>query len=61
MTTNGKRTMITLRPEWEPELDQLKKDQFYNEPQAEMYRQLIRLGLDALKSNKKGVKAEAFK
>lgn len=50
MATYAKRTMITLRPEWEPELDQLKQEQFYNETQAEMFRQIIARGLEALKA-----------
>lgn len=50
MATHSKRAMITLRPEWEPELDRLKKEQFYNDTQAEMFRYLIGLGLDTLKN-----------
>lgn len=49
MATYSKRAMVTLRPEWEPELDRLKKEQFYNDTQAEMFRYLISLGLNALK------------
>ena len=52
MANSSKRTMITLRPEWEPELEQLKKERFYNETQAEMFRYLISLGLEALKTKK---------
>lgn len=50
MATYSKRAMVTLRPEWEPELDRLKKEQFYNDTQAEMFRYLISLGLNALKA-----------
>lgn len=50
MATYSKRAMVTLRPEWEPELNRLKKEQFYNDTQAEMFRYLISLGLDALKA-----------
>ena len=50
MATYSKRAMVTLRPEWEPELDRLKKERFYNDTQAEMFRYLISLGLNALKA-----------
>lgn len=52
MATYAKRTMVTLRPEWELELDQLKKEQFYNETRAEMFRYIIACGLDTLKTEK---------
>lgn len=48
MATCSKRVLVTLRPEWEPELDQLKQEQFYNETQAEMFRYIISRGLDTL-------------
>lgn len=44
---------MTLRPEWEPMLDQLKKDRFYNDTQAEMFRYLIARGLESLKTENK--------
>lgn len=50
MSTYSKRAMITLRPEWEPELDKLKRERFYNKTQAEMFRYLISLGLNVLKT-----------
>jgi hypothetical protein len=40
-----KRALVTISPEWEPALDRLKQDKFYNDTQAEMYRQLIQRGL----------------
>ena len=52
MSTYSKRTMVTLRPEWKSELDQLKKEKFYNDTQAEMFRYLIDLGLNSLKDEK---------
>lgn len=52
MATYTKRIMVTLLPEWESELDQLKKDQFYNETQAEMFRCIISRGLDAMRQEK---------
>ncbi|MFV0412598.1 MAG: hypothetical protein ACK5L3_04900 [Oscillospiraceae bacterium] len=48
MSTKNSRAMISLPPEWEPEILKVKKDIFYNDSQAEMYRHLIRLGLDEL-------------
>ena len=50
MAQYKKRTMITLRPEWEQELDQLKKEKFYKETQAEMFRYIIARGLASLKA-----------
>lgn len=52
MATNLKRAMVTLRPEWEPELDQLKREQFYNETQAEMFRYIIARGLAAVRKER---------
>ena len=51
MALYQKRAMISLRPEWEPELEKLKKEKFYNTTQAEMFRYLIRLGLNSLKND----------
>ena len=52
IATYIKKTVITLQPEWEPELERLKKDQFYNETQAEMFRYIISRGLEVLKKEK---------
>ena len=51
MALYQKRAMISLRPEWEPDLEKLKKEKFYNTTQAEMFRYLIRLGLNSLKND----------
>lgn len=51
MATEMKRLMVSITPELEPELDQLKKERFYNTTQAEMFRYLIALGLESVKSN----------
>ena len=48
MAPNTHRAMISLPPEWEPEILAVKKELFYNDTKSEMYRQLIRLGLDAI-------------
>lgn len=62
MSTRSRRAMISLLPEWEPELDHLKKEHFYNDTQAEMFRCLIRLGLDALKNESyKGIPTKPTK
>ena len=55
MATLKKRAIITLRPEWEPKLDKLKKEQFYNDTKAEMFRYLIGLGMNSLEKDKKEV------
>ena len=52
MPAYHKRVIITLLPEWEPELDQLKKNRFYNTSQAEMFRYIIYHGLASLKNEK---------
>ena len=43
MSTLKKRAIFTLCPEWEPKLDKLKKERFYNNTKAEMFRYLINL------------------
>ena len=60
MRTYSKRAMITLRPEWESELNLLKKEQFYNQTQAEMYRYLIQKGLDSLKTEQTKSSSESI-
>lgn len=47
MQSNFRKTVITLPPEWEKDLDQLKKERFRNQSQADMLRYLISLGLGA--------------
>lgn len=49
MSDFPKRTMVTLEPAWLPVLDQLKKEKFYNNTQAEMFRYIIAQGLKSLK------------
>lgn len=50
MSMYPKRMMITLLPEWEPVLDQLKKEKFYNDTKSAMFRYIIALGLASLKA-----------
>lgn len=52
MSMYPKRTMVTLQPEWEPVIEQLKKERFYNSTQAEMFRYIIGRGLESLKDEK---------
>ena len=52
MQNLSKRIMVTLMPEWEDALDKLKKDKFYNDSQASMFRYLISLGLEKLQEDK---------
>ena len=52
MSAFPKRTMVTLAPEWLPMLDQLKKEKFYNDTQAEMFRYIIGRGLKVMKGEK---------
>lgn len=52
MSIYTKRAMVTLLPEWEPVLDKLKKEQFYNDTKAEMFRYIIERGLASIKSEK---------
>ncbi|EOQ18628.1 hypothetical protein IKC_05129 [Bacillus cereus VD184] len=49
MPTNLKRLSLTLLPEWEEELDELKREKFYTSSKAEMLRYLISLGLKTSK------------
>lgn len=57
MSMYPKRAMVTLLPEWEPLLNKLKKEKFYNDTQAEMFRYIIGRGLDSIR-NKESEKAE---
>lgn len=52
MSMYPKRAMVTLLPEWEPVLDKLKQEQFYNDTQAEMFRYIIGRGLASIKGEK---------
>lgn len=51
MSAITKRALVTLRPEWESDLDRLKQEKFYDKTQSEMFRYLIQLGLNAQKQN----------
>ena len=42
------RFMLTVPKDMAQRAETLKKDIFYNKPYAEMYRQLIQIGMDEL-------------
>ena len=45
MPTDMKRVMLSITPEMEAGVKELKKDAFYDKPFSEVYRYLISLGL----------------
>ena len=49
MATQLKRTSLTLRPDWDEDLNRLKKEMFYNKTFSDLLRYLIELGLDTAK------------
>ena len=51
MSTELKRIMLTLLPEWEPDLEQLKKEKFFNTSYSKMYQYLISIALETEKQN----------
>lgn len=53
MSTQKRRFMLTVTADIEEEAAIAKREQFYDKPYSEMYRYLIRLGLDSLKAEKK--------
>lgn len=55
MGTLMKRITVTIPTDLEKELDKLKKERFYNKPQSEMLRYLIRLGVQKSKEIRKEV------
>ncbi len=52
MAAYEKRITFAVPPEWAEELDQLKREQFYNETMAEMFRYIISRGLETLMQEK---------
>lgn len=54
MATDNKRFMVSVTPDIESRLDELKQRQFYNKTQSEMLRYLIDLGLKAANDKKEG-------
>lgn len=48
VATNMNRIMISVPADIEQEIEQLKKTRFYDKPYAEVYRTLLRMGLEKL-------------
>jgi hypothetical protein len=51
MPTNKKRIMVTIEPEWEPKLDELKRNVFYNTSASAMLRYIMERGLNAIETD----------
>lgn len=49
-----KKVTVTLRPEWEPVLKQLKQEKFNDGTQVKMLRYIIELGLDSARAEHTG-------
>ena len=49
MAAKNKRFMLSVPDDIEEEAAKIKRELFYDKPYSEMYRRLIRIGLDALK------------
>ncbi len=49
MELSMKRVILSIPAEVASEIEQIKRERFYDKPYAEIYRQMIRLGLDSLK------------
>lgn len=52
MKAENKRIMITIPPDLAEEIQSLKKEKFYDKSYAEMYRQIIRTGLECVQKSK---------
>lgn len=50
MATASVRFMLSVSDDIAKQAEILKKEVYFDKPYAEMYRQLIRLGIDALKA-----------
>lgn len=47
------RVMISIPPDIQKEIDSLKQEKFYNKPYSELYREVLKLGLNCVKNQKK--------
>lgn len=52
MPTQMKRFMLSITPEMDKEMRLLKKERFYAVPYSEMYREIIKLGLEEAERQK---------
>lgn len=53
MKAKMKRFMVSITPDLEQDLDELKKERFYNKPYSEVYRYVLAQGLKAVATQKK--------
>lgn len=53
MTKKAIRTSVTLLPEWEEDIERLKKEKFWDKSKSELIRYLIKLGLEESKKSSK--------
>lgn len=61
MATNMKRLMISIPADIENEINNIKQKEYYNKPYSELYRQIIRLGLDKMRESQSQKKYEVNK
>ena len=52
MAVKKKRFMLTVPEDVEADAAMVKRELFYDRPYSEMYRQIIRMGLDVMKAQK---------
>ena len=58
MATNMNRIMISVPTDLEAEIERLKKTTYYDRPYSEIYRDLIRLGMEKMNEETKGREKE---
>lgn len=58
MATNMNRIMISVPTDIEAEIERLKKTTYYDRPYSEIYRDLIRLGMEKMNEETKGSEKE---
>ena len=49
MATAAKRFMLTVTPDMEQDLDELKQKEFYNKSYSDMYRYILETGIRSIK------------
>lgn len=54
MATNMNRIQISIPKDIEEEIQRLKKTAYYDRPYSEIYRDLIRLGMEKMNETAKG-------
>lgn len=52
LAADMKRIVVTIPPELEKGLDEIKRERFYNKPYSEVYRYIFSLGLKAAEAQK---------